>query len=217
MTRMGRPREFDRVKAVDSAMMLFWAQGYEPTSLSQLKASMGDISAASFYAAFGSKEGLFNEVVARYLNTHGQATSSLKDAALSPREAIETALTRSARMQTEATHPRGCFIVTGASNCAPENRHIDQLLENFRKRDRMAIEACVSRAVASGELSSRTNVAGLSTMISSFLVGVAIEARDGTPTERLLESISTIMELWDMNRSEQSGVTGTIAASQAHA
>lgn len=212
MARMGRPREFDRDKALDAAMMLFWAQGYEPTSLNQLKASMGDISAASFYAAFGSKEGLFNEVVARYLNTHGQVTSSLRDEALSPRDAIETALTLSARMQTEATHPPGCFIVMGASNCAPENRHVHQMLELCRKRDRMGIEACVSRAVASGELAPRTNVAGLSAAISSFLMGIATEARDGTSTERLLESISTIMDLWDMHRTRQPETAGEPAA-----
>lgn len=48
----------------------FWQHGYDATSLSQLKAALG-ISAPSFYAAFGSKENLFQETIALYLKTLG--------------------------------------------------------------------------------------------------------------------------------------------------
>ena len=70
MARTGRPRAFDRDDAVDQAMQLFWQHGYDSTSLSLLKAALGGgISAPSFYAAFGSKEALFDECVQRYLTT----------------------------------------------------------------------------------------------------------------------------------------------------
>lgn len=61
MPRTGRPRAFNRDEAVAAAMLLFWEYGYESTSLAQLRAGMGNISAASFYAAFESKEALFRE------------------------------------------------------------------------------------------------------------------------------------------------------------
>lgn len=200
VVRTGRPREFDRDKALDAAMMLFWAQGYEPTSLNQLKESMGNISPASFYAAFGSKEALFQEVVSRYLDTHGQATSSLRDQTLPPRVAVETALIRSACMQTEPVHPPGCLIVMGASNCTPQNRHIDEILRRRRATDRKAIEECVSRAIASGELAPATNARALGTPFSSFLMGIATEVRDGVTRETLLAAISTLMALWDLHK-----------------
>ena len=86
MAQMGRPRTFDRDAAITQAMHLFWEHGYDSTSLSQLKANIGSgISAPSFYAAFGSKEALFKEVMERYLNTHGQVTASLFDLQLPAR------------------------------------------------------------------------------------------------------------------------------------
>ncbi len=50
-------------------MELFWALGYEGTTLTDLQQAMGGISAPSFYAAFGSKEQLFREAVEFYTQT----------------------------------------------------------------------------------------------------------------------------------------------------
>lgn len=108
MAQMGRPRTFDRDVAINQALHLFWEHGYDATSLSQLKANIGGgITAPSFYAAFGSKQALFNEVMERYLNTHGRVTDSLFDNTLPPREAIELTLRRSAKMQCEPDHQIG--------------------------------------------------------------------------------------------------------------
>ncbi|AMV48312.1 TetR family transcriptional regulator [Paraburkholderia caribensis] len=197
--RTGRPREFDRDHAIESAMKLFWSQGYEPTSLSQLKECMGNISPASFYAAFGSKEALFREVVQRYLETHGQVLVSLWDETLPPREALERALRRSARMQTERTHPTGCLIVLGASNCSSENRHIQSLLTAERTRNRNGIKACVERAVATGELPPSTDVGALVTAFNAFLLGMACEARDGTKAKKFDAAITALLHLWDIH------------------
>ena len=61
----GRPREFDRDLALQQAMLAFWKQGYEGTSMADLVAATG-LASARLYAAFGSKQDLFREAVARY-------------------------------------------------------------------------------------------------------------------------------------------------------
>ena len=52
MARTGRPREFDRDKAIEIAMNTFWEKGFESTSLADLRQIL-NLSSASFYAAFG--------------------------------------------------------------------------------------------------------------------------------------------------------------------
>lgn len=197
MAKMGRPRQFDRDAALDAALRLFWAQGFEPTSLSQLKETMGGLSNASFYGSFGSKEALFREVVTRYIATHGQATASLKDDAMPPRQAVEAALRNSARMQTALSHPPGCLIAIGASNCSLDHAAIDRFLADERRRNREGFERHVARAVESGELPPQTDVPALARLFNGFLLGMTLEVRDGVPFEELDSAITALMMLWD--------------------
>jgi AcrR family transcriptional regulator len=198
MAQMGRPRTFDRDQAIEQAMLLFWEQGYESTSLSQLKASIaGGISAPSFYAAFGSKQALFYEAVQRYLGSHGQVTECLWDDTLAPRQAIELALRRSARMQCESGHPKGCMVSLGVM-CAPsvEFAAVAQPLTRSRERTRAGLEHCVARGIAGGELGADINGQVLATVFDSFLVGISTLARDGVEFERIDAAIGQVMQLW---------------------
>src|ERR1700749_1380902 len=63
--RTGRPRSFCVDETLDRAMTVFWRQGYEGASITDLTKAMG-INAPSLYACFNSKEGLFRAVVDRY-------------------------------------------------------------------------------------------------------------------------------------------------------
>ena len=63
----GRPRAFDPDVALDRAMHVFWAKGYEGASLSNLTQAMR-INRPSLYAAFGNKEELFRKALDLYAN-----------------------------------------------------------------------------------------------------------------------------------------------------
>jgi AcrR family transcriptional regulator len=196
---MGRPRTFDRDTAITQAMHLFWEHGYDSTTLSQLKSHIGGgISAPSFYAAFGSKEALFKEVMARYLTTHGRVTESLFDTQLPPREAIELTLRRSARMQCESDHPKGCLVALGTlSSCSAESAVISAPLANARAENRAGMAACIERAMASGELPADTQPQVLAAVFDGFLLGLTAQARDGVEYQVLDAAVTQVMGVWD--------------------
>ncbi|NVZ53664.1 TetR/AcrR family transcriptional regulator [Pseudomonas sp. B6002] len=200
MATMGRPRNFDRDQAVDQALHLFWQHGYDATSLTQLKAGLGGgISAPSFYAAFGSKEALFDECVQRYLATYAQVTECLWDETLAPRQAVETALRQSARMQCEDGHPKGCMVALGVMSApSPENARVADALTQSRARTRAGIVACIERAVNAGQLPDTLNVAAMATVFDSFLQGVSILARDNVPHATINAAISQLLLTWDI-------------------
>ncbi|MCC5069225.1 TetR/AcrR family transcriptional regulator [Xanthomonas campestris] len=201
MAQMGRPRSFDRDAAVEQALHLFWEQGYESTSLSQLKEAIGGgISAPSFYAAFGSKEALFTECVQRYLATYAQVTHCLWDTSLEPKQAVELALRRSARMQCERGHPKGCMVTLGVmSTPSPEFSALSAPLTRSRAHTRAGIRACVDRAIANGSLAADLDAAALTCVFDSFMLGLSTLARDGKTFKAMDAAITQLMQLWDMH------------------
>ncbi|WP_194542810.1 TetR/AcrR family transcriptional regulator [Paenibacillus sp. JZ16] len=197
MPRSGRPRAFNREEAVTAAMNLFWEHGFESTSLSQLRTAMGNISAASFYAAFDSKEALFREAVDRYISIYGQVSNSFRDTSLTSKAAIEQGLRQSARMQTENSHPLGCLLVLSAVNCSPEQLHIKEILAKEREKVHGWLKNCIERAVANGELPGSTDIPMLLTLFETFLRGISIQARDGVPYETMDAAITQLMNVWE--------------------
>src|SRR5690349_6465517 len=101
----GRPPAFDPDAALDRAMHVFWAKGYEGASLSNLTRAMR-INRPSLYAAFGNKEQLFKKVLDRYLDGpvayFGKALAAPK-----ARDVVEEIFLGTARMADDPRVPAG--------------------------------------------------------------------------------------------------------------
>lgn len=62
---MARPLAFDPQEKLHQAMMLFWRQGYEATSMQNLVEAL-NINRFSLYNTFGDKQALFSQAVELY-------------------------------------------------------------------------------------------------------------------------------------------------------
>src|SRR2546428_5891631 len=113
--QLGRPRAFDPDVALDRAMHVFWAKGYEGAALSDLTRAMR-INRPSLYAAFGNKEQLFRKVLDRYMNGplayFGKALGAAK-----ARDVVEQIFLGAANMAGDPRTPAGCPVGQGALAC----------------------------------------------------------------------------------------------------
>src|SRR5882724_3596770 len=108
----GRPRAFDLDAALQKALELFWRQGYEGTSMSDLTTAMG-INRPSLYAAFGNKEQLFAKAVERY--NSGRTCFMAKALGEPKARAVAEQLLRGVvDMLSDPKTPAGCLMVQGA-------------------------------------------------------------------------------------------------------
>src|SRR5258707_2768607 len=112
LTQRGRPRAFDPDAALERAMHVFWAKGYEGASLSDLTRAMR-INRPSLYAAFGNKEQLFGKVLDRYMD--GPLAYFQKAlAARKARDVIEQIFFGVANMAADPPGPLGYLLGPGA-------------------------------------------------------------------------------------------------------
>lgn len=178
MTKRGRPREFDRDAALRKAMAVFWANGYENTSMTQLIEAMG-IASPSLYAAFGSKEALFHDAVAQYATEHGGGIWAALDREPGIAAALGAFLNATARMYSTAGQPQGCMIVLGARQ-GPQGE--SAVADDLRQRRGASVERLrqrFARAAAEGELPASLDAEAMGTYYATVQHGMSILARDG--------------------------------------
>ncbi|OON75346.1 TetR/AcrR family transcriptional regulator [Streptomyces tsukubensis] len=197
MPPAGRPRAFDMEAVLEAAMLLFWEQGYEATSLAQLRCATG-LSSASLYGAFGSKEGLFKQVVAHYSKGPGGAVDVIDDETISPRGAVSGLLHRSIDMQADSSHPSGCLIALSGTMRAPGEDHagVRVAVATRRAADRARVRACVERGIAAGELDADADIDGVTAMVHSFLLGLSTQLRDGVTATTLHTAVDVLLLNW---------------------
>ncbi|MGW7429790.1 TetR/AcrR family transcriptional regulator [Streptomyces sp. NPDC054861] len=189
----GRPRSFDRLTALEQATMAFWEHGYETTSVSDLTRAMG-ISAPSLYAAFGDKKALFEEVVEAYAVGYGAYGGRAFDEEPTARGAFGRMLVEAADVFTDPSHPRGCLMISAATNCS--NPEVEQALRDRRNSNLASFEERIGRGVTAGELPAGTDVATLARLLGAVLQGMSQQARDGATREELEAVAEAAMLVW---------------------
>jgi AcrR family transcriptional regulator len=177
-------------------MKVFWEKGYEGASLDELQSAMGDISPPSFYAAFGSKERLFFEVVDRFNASVGSRPIEALESRPSAREGVEAMLREAVDVFCGRDTPHGCPVILGGVHCAPASKAVQDKLRLCRLQVPEVFRKRLERGVAEGDLPDVV-LTPLVSFYATFYLGLPMRANDGTSREELLAGVSAAMAAWD--------------------
>jgi AcrR family transcriptional regulator len=183
MASPGRPRSFDKEKALEAALQVFWRKGYEGASLTDLTSAMG-IEKPSLYAAFGDKEQLFRQVLDHYQKGPANMTlAGLNEP--TARRVIERLLRQSADAGSDPRNPRGCLYVQGALACGSEADCVRTELISRRAAGEAALRKRLQRAKKEGDLRKSADPAGLARYIMAVLHGMSVRSSAGASRKEL--------------------------------
>jgi AcrR family transcriptional regulator len=193
----GRPRTFDVDKALDAAMRVFWAMGYEGASIPELTNAMG-ISRPSLYAAFGNKEELFHKVLDRY---RSDPASYVNRALAKPtaREVFSSLLYGVIDLVSDPENPGGCLFVSGALASSEDFAPVRHELSSRRVAGETEILERFQRAIAEGDLPPGADAKTLAKLAATLLWGLSVQGINGSSKRELRRVADLAIRIFDLN------------------
>lgn len=189
--RMGRPREFEEDEVLRKSLEVFWARGFEGTSIDDLVKATG-LGRASLYSAFEDKAGLYAATLRFYLRQGAGALRLLEGP--SPKNAVYTYFMKAVQGGCSKQGPRGCF----ALQAAMEESHSDvarTLLQQDTQNLLAAFEAVIERGQEAKEFTKEKSARELAQYLYLLRVGAAGAARVGLSPKALMASIESGLQV----------------------
>jgi|SRR5690606_8665958 len=183
---MARTKEFDPDAALQAAMELFWAKGYEATSVADLVEHLG-IGRGSLYATFGDKHQLYPAALRRYQETQPPVVELLSQPGpVLP--AVRALVERYAEEAACDTERRGCMLVNAATERLPADRQVARVVEAGWDTLETALTAALIRARAQGELSPDKDPRALARFLLVVLQGIRVVGKGEASASRVRDA-----------------------------
>lgn len=179
---MGRSREFDENVVLQKAMELFWEQGYEKTSLSDLVEHMG-IHRRSLYDTFGDKHTLFLKTI----DCYNELIKNKIQAEILHAETSKQAIQFIFDFMIEGYEDRqwGCFIVNSATEMALRDKEVEEKAEDAFMRTEHFLADLVRKGQQTGEFSCDYDAEVLAEILQNSLLGIRVLLRTTASKEKM--------------------------------
>ena len=194
---MARTKEFDPDAALQAALDLFWARGYEATTMSDLVEHLG-VGRASIYATFGNKHALYLKAMDRYLETRDPR---IVEELSAPGPALPAVRPLVRRFASEASADderlNGCFVTNSAAELGPHDTAVARRVELSWEQIETLLYAALTRARAGGELPADRDPRALARMLLVLLQGIRVVGKASTDPGRVLDAAEQALGLLD--------------------
>lgn len=170
---LARPKEFNREKVLEQAMLVFWENGYECTSMQDLVGAMG-INRGSLYATFGGKRALHLEALEYFYKTQIETMLAPLRAAGSKRAAIREIFENEARCACENGDRRGCMMYNAAVELCPSDGEVLERVATGLRRVETCFYEALQTAKENGELNSASDPRALARYLTNSLNGLRV-------------------------------------------
>ncbi len=196
---MPRAPEYDRSIVIDQATAVFWERGYSQTSVTDLVDATG-LKPGSLYAAFGSKKGVFLEVLDQYNRTFLARIQALGDGDII--EGIQALLDDIADEIVHGHDHRGCLAVNALLEMSQHDPEIAEHLARHTRKILYAFTDLFADAQRKGEISDDKDPATMASFLINNIWGMRVNCKtspDNRSLEAIIDTVMTVLatDLYD--------------------
>jgi len=170
---MARSKAFNEEEVLDKAVAVFWAKGYEATSMQDLVEAMG-IQRGSLYATFGSKQKLFLQSLERYGKVVVKQFLDILESKPSAIESIELFFTQLVEHLLTAGPLRSCLVTNSAIERGLRDEATKQQVLHLLNALEMGFYKTLQRAQKNGELSAQLDLKKIAIFLTSNMQGLLV-------------------------------------------
>lgn len=181
---MARQAGYDRGEALGQALSVFWRKGYHATSLKDLESAL-DMRPGSIYAAFGSKEALFEEALDAYAQ-RSRAEFEATMAAAPTRLAGLAAHVRNLGCADRATTPsRACMLVKTVLETPDDDAVLRAKAESLMRETEATFARAFESARSAGEIAADAQPDRLASRLQAAIFGLRAYAQRTDADDRI--------------------------------
>lgn len=179
---MGRSKEFEENIVLQRAMEVFWQQGYEKTSMSDLVEHMG-IHRKSLYDTFGDKHSLYLKVIDRY----GEYSTAKLKSEIRRAETAYQAIQYIFDYMIEGNENKhcGCLFVNAATEMGPWDQEVLKKTEEAFSQAEKFIAEIIKKGQKDGEFSCKYDDEILGEILHNALLGLRVLVKTSTNKEKM--------------------------------
>lgn len=190
---IGRPQEFNVEKVLESAMDVFWSNGYEATSMQMLLKSTG-LSKSSLYQSFGDKEEIFLKCLEMYILTMKERLLTQLSLQSSGIDFIRATLLSSAEEAKRPVFPRGCLLMNTATEFAQSRSTVSKCVNKGIETFKAIFMTALKKAISSGEIDKDTDIEQLAAYIVSSMSGIKSMVKGGADEKSVICIVQIVMK-----------------------
>jgi TetR/AcrR family transcriptional regulator, transcriptional repressor for nem operon len=192
---MAGVKQFDRDEVLERAMVVFWRNGYQATSIQDLVEATG-VNRGSLYPTFGDKRGFFLAVLEHYSERFGKPMmAELNDP--NPRRAIERMLESIIRRTRDPRWPRGCLYTNTSLECPGAGDAIGRKIAELLGQQESAIYQVLRHAQAEGSLDAEQDARALARFFTGVAHGLNVVNKAAPDPVMLTDMVTVAMRVWD--------------------
>ena len=187
-------KNFDPTEALDSAIAVFWENGYEGTSMNDLLSVMS-INRGSFYDTFGGKREVLLEAIDRYVAQRGSEFARSIEGK-SAREAIGDFFRQCTSRKKADHNDWGCMAVNLALEISPKDEEVRAAVNRAFAAHEGGFRRIIETGIETGELRPDLDAAGTAKALIAVLFGIRVFSRSGA-TSGLRPMVDQALRLLD--------------------